>query len=78
MSASLYWRPEAPPEGSGLPDPLKFKLRERYDLFHGAASLSVECDAGYLEGLRDGGVDGAGTLLKALRKHERVVIWLES
>lgn len=81
MTASLYWRPKQ--GGNRLPDPLRLKLRKRFDL-HG-----VEVDerlnptlVGYLEALAehaDGQVaGGAEDLLEAIREHGPIILELKS
>ena len=70
MSATLIWR--VPKKGNSLPDALKFALRKRYS--EGVHTMT-EHDLPYLEGLRDGGVDGAQVLIDAINKHDEIEVW---
>lgn len=82
MSSTLYWRP-APkdvPAPRDLPTGLKWALARR--LWGHDGSLNgdeIELDEAivpYLEGLADGGVEGAADLIAALRAHGTVLLWI--
>lgn len=71
MSSNLEWLP-VDRKGKCVSDDVKFILRRRYghpiDL-----TLDSEC-IGYLEGLKDAGVNGAEELIKAIDKHGEIVL----
>lgn len=70
---NLYWLPVSPKRGKGLPDKLKFVLRERFEY-----PVRVEFDEhtiGYLQGLHDAGVEGAEELIEAIEKHGRIQVF---
>lgn len=75
MSQSLYWKPVVPQEGNDLPDALKFKLRDKYDLDANPSVLGMR-DVGYLSGLADCHIDGASELMEAIEKHGEVEVYL--
>lgn len=82
MSSSMYWRPapkERPP-ARPLSDDLKYRLARRlWDHDGSVGGDEVELgkeDLPYLEGLADGGVDGADDLVAAIHDHGRVLVWI--
>ena len=82
MSSTLYWRP-APkdvPPAEGLPYELKKAIARRFwdhdGSLHGDEIEVGAAEVPYLEGLSDGGVDGAEELLQAIREHGRVLLWI--
>lgn len=81
MSASMHWRPVVrQPEGGYVDDAVRYKLARR--LWDQDGSLSTEPheldkdDLPYLEGLRDGGTQGAQDLIDAIKKHGSIEIWV--
>ena len=73
MSSNLVWEPVIESEGHALPTGLKWVLRKRFD--DGAVNMQMNSNhISYLEGLVDGGVDGAKTLIDAIRKHGVIVV----
>jgi hypothetical protein len=78
----MYWRPVNPrPEGEYVDDAVRQRLAPRL-WGDGAGTDSVGPDEldkrfiPYLEGLADGGVDGAQELIDAIRKHGTIEIWI--
>lgn len=82
MSSSLYWRaaPKALPPKHDLPSELKYAIARRFWGHDGSLyGDEIEMDKssiGYLEGLVDGGVDGAQELIDAIRKETVVQLWI--
>lgn len=74
MSATLKWKP-AKASGHNLPDALKYALQKNPS--GQEARHFGEASIGYLEGLRDAGIDGAEALLGAIEKHGDVLVWWE-
>lgn len=84
MSRSLNWRP-APlePEGRRLPYGLLAALLKRWERDFTDVTIGEKLPFDrnhipYLEGLRDGGVDGAAELIAAIEKHDVVEIWMST
>lgn len=77
MSTSLYWQPAQPPSSRCMPDALKFVLRKRHGDGFDVTLTTEDADYGYVKGLIDAGVDGAESLMKALKKHGRIRVWEE-
>ena len=75
MSMNLYWRP-VPTNKIGLDDALKFALRKRYGGCVGGVTMDYN-DIGYLNGLKDAGIDGAETLIDAIEKHDEIYVFEE-
>lgn len=83
MSTDLYWRP-APkdvPSGEDLPYALKKALARRL-WGHDGSLRGGHIEVGkeivpYLEGLADGGVEGAAQLINLIRAHDVVELWIE-
>ncbi|WP_242890225.1 hypothetical protein [Actinomadura litoris] len=82
MSSSLYWRPaprEEPPAHE-LSYELKKAIAQRawgHDGSLHGDEITIGPDwVPYLEGLSDAGIDGADELIKAIKDHERVLIWI--
>lgn len=83
MSNDLYWRPapkDLPPARS-LPHGLKARLARRlWGEDSPALGSTMDVDQHelpYLEGLADGGVDGAADLVDAIREHGTIQLWIE-
>ncbi len=70
MSTNLYWKPIIE-DGNDLPDALKFKLREEYNLPY----RMTECDLPFLKGLMVCDVEGAKQLFGAISKHGEVEVY---
>ena len=75
MSQNLYWKPVVPNQGHDLPDALKYKLRDKYDLYGSPSVLGMR-DVGYLSGLADCGIEGASELMEAIEKNGEVEVYL--
>lgn len=82
MSSTLYWRPapkDVPPAES-LPFELKKAIARRLwdhdGSLHGDEVTIGSDMVPYLEGLEDAGVDGAVELIKAIRDHGSVLLWI--
>ena len=78
MSATLCWTPAEPKGGGTFDDSLKFILRKK--LFDPSSTSDVTIDEDfidYLEGLKDGGIKDADTLIKEIEKHGNIRLWLE-
>lgn len=85
MSFGLYYRPvpkEIPP-ATDLPVALKYVIARRF--FDHDGSVRGECvldkrSIPYLEGIADAGrgeaSEGAAELVKAIREHEAVTLWI--
>ncbi len=78
----MHWKP-AHPEGSTwpkLPYALKAAIARRlWDHDGSMPGDQVElglADVPYLEGLNDGGVEGAHILIDAINQHRAVVVWI--
>ena len=80
MSSGMYFRPKPKdvPPGKWLPDDIRHKLGmrlwESYSL-RNEADLD-KTDLPYLEGLADGGVEGAQELVDAIHEYGRVRVWI--
>lgn len=81
MSFGLYYRPvpkEIPP-AIDLPVDLKYPLARRFlghdGSLRGEMTVTRE-HIPYLEGLADGGTEGAAELIAAVREHEAVELWI--
>lgn len=77
----MYWRPVFPrPEGEYVDDDLRYALARRlWDQDGSLSTQSHELDKGdlpYLEGLRDGRVEGAQEIIDAIRKHGTIEVWI--
>ncbi len=81
MSSSLMWEIVRPAQARSLPDALKYALSPRYfdhDGSMGSDKVTLsDVDLPYLEGLKDGNVEGATELIEAIKKHEIIAIWTE-
>ena len=83
MSTDLYWMPspkESPPPevlDTDLKRILARRLWNHDGSLHGEAREVTSALIPYLEGLADGGVDGAAELIAAIREHHTVLIWIE-
>ena len=80
MSTTAYWKPVVPQRGPILSDEIKCKIARRYLDHDGSLCGSIELDSsalGWLEGLRDGGVKDAQTLIDAIEKHDEIEVWLD-
>lgn len=69
MSSNLYWQPVD--DGYDLPDELKFKLREEYQL---PVTMS-HSDLPFLKGLIVCDINGAKDLFQAIEKHGEVRVY---
>ena len=80
MGTNAFWRPIATKDGKLLSTDIKWKIAKRYmnhdGSLTGKAYLSNE-DIGWLEGLRDAGVEDADELIAAIEKHAEIVIFIE-
>jgi hypothetical protein len=75
MSANLYWRPvPSVIKDHDLPDALKYALSPRVWKHDGTLSakptIITKVSIPYLEGLVDGGVNGAQELIDAIKKND--------
>jgi hypothetical protein len=85
MSTSLFWKP-APknePEPETLDYQLKAALSRRLWGMGDGSVWADEITVGeelipYLNGLIDGGIEGAQELLDAIHKHGQVILWIAS
>jgi hypothetical protein len=80
MSSSMFWRPvpkEVPP-GQWVPDDLRHKLGKRlWDSYSDRNEAELDkTNLPYLDGLADGGVEGAAELVAAILEHGRVRVWI--
>lgn len=72
MSSNIYWRPIVPIEGHRLPFALKSVLRKKFGYpIQGVLQAS---DLGYIEGLKDAGIEGAEQLIEAVEKHQMIEV----
>lgn len=72
MSSTLYWKPTA--AKGDLPDALKYKLREEYQL----PRVFDAHDIPFLRGLKACGVDGADKLISLLEKYGELEVFERS
>ena len=82
MSASMYWQPVVRrPDGECVDDALRYRLARRLWSQDGSSSTDKEeldeSIVPYLEGLRDGGVEGADEMIKAIRQHGQIEVWID-
>lgn len=83
MSSSLYWRPvPKDPPPYDVPDDVEGVLRRRYwEDWPNSNDRSEprelnKNDIGWLEGLRDAGLEGANELIDAIREHGTIrLMW---
>ena len=69
MSSTMNWRPaDDHRDDRMIPTSLKNILKEHCGEILGSG------DIGYLEGLRDAGVEGADELVDAVIKHDSIII----
>lgn len=76
MSTNLHWEPVAP-RGHRLPKGLKFAFEKRWPEGIDRRELTAQADTGYVEALRDQGVEGAQALLDILHEFSVIEIWVE-
>ncbi len=82
MSTDLWYRPvpKDQPPAETLPYPLKRAIARRYwdhdGTLCGDELEFTAADVPYLEGLADGGVEGARELIGAIREHGAVILWI--
>jgi hypothetical protein len=81
MSSSLHYRPHINEEtGLSLSFELKKAISQKYWEHDGSLGghwiILTESDIPYLEGVRDGGIKDAGTLINEIRRYEAVEIAL--
>ena len=71
MSSTLYMYP-ARRKGIGLAADVKFALRKKYGDI--VCVVLTESEVPYLQGLRDGGTEGAQALIDFIDKHGEVLV----
>lgn len=76
MSTNLYWEPKSRKKNkAGKDATLKWALEKRYGY---PVSLTMDYQSvAYLQGLADGGVDGAAELIAAIEKYEQIEVFSE-
>ena len=73
MSSTLCWEPKHR-ETKTLPNALKYVLQKKEGL-DGVINITMgESDLGYLQGLKDAGIEGAEELITAIEKHNQVLV----
>jgi hypothetical protein len=78
MSSTLMWKPSGNAVGH-LPDELKRAISRKLWDTDGSCGGDVATvgagDIDYLQGLQDGGVEGAAELIELIEKHGEVDLW---
>ena len=80
MGTNAFWRPITPKDGKLLSTDIKRKIAKRYMNHDGSliGKVNLGYDAiGWLEGLRDAGVEDADELIAAIEKHAEIEIFIE-
>ena len=81
MSTILFWQQALPPKGKPLPTALKLAMSPAVFNHDGSLSsppvLLGREHLSYLQGLRDGNVEGATDIILAIQAHDQIEIWTE-
>lgn len=79
MSMDLYWEPVAEQPDRNFPRSLKYVISQRYFQHDGSLGsdpvILNSSDLPYFEGLRDGNVEGANAVIRAIQKYGQIKIW---
>lgn len=78
----MHWRPVNPkPEGEYVDDDFRHSVAERFWGHDGSLRSDPreldKSDLPYLQGLRDGRVQGAQAIIDAIQKHGTIEVWIE-